>query len=446
MSADLYDEDGRAIFNADDDYEARLDFLREVEEEAGRQRVRRAARDLLAAEDAATVTIPRPVRLTEFLAIPDEPSAYRVDQVWPVGGRVVLSSQWKAGKTTIVGNLIRALVDGDPFLGTYEVTPAAGRVVLIDDELDERTLRRWLRDHGIVNTDAVDVLSLRGRLSTFNILDPACRTRWAAMLRDLQAGRTLFDCLRPALDALGLDESREAGRFFEGFDELLTEAGVTEALVAHHMGHTGERSRGDSRILDWPDAVWKLVRNTDDRGEQELDGPRFFSAFGRDVNVPEGQLSYDPETRRLSLVGGSRKDSKARVAEPAVLEYVKDNPGQSGRQITAAVHAATDHKRDDITAALKHLVSSGEVNTAPGPRRATLHYLSVRVFGSVRAVSEVTESECASALIERALHTHTEQTSERPAHSTTCTACGELLSSWLIEHGATVHPGCETAS
>jgi hypothetical protein len=86
--------------------------------------------------------------LTDFLAVPDEEVAHRVAGLWPTGGRVVLSASHKAGNTTLTGNLARSLVDGDPFLGMFPVAPAR-RVVHLDNELDERMLRRWLGDQGI---------------------------------------------------------------------------------------------------------------------------------------------------------------------------------------------------------------------------------------------------------------------------------------------------------
>jgi hypothetical protein len=46
----------------------------------------------------------------------------------------------------------------------------------------------------------------------------------------------------PALGALGLTESNEdVNQFLIAFDALLVEAGVAEALIAHHMGHVEER-------------------------------------------------------------------------------------------------------------------------------------------------------------------------------------------------------------
>jgi hypothetical protein len=74
----------------------------------------------------------------------------------------------------------------------------------------------------------------------------------------------ILDCLRPILDATGLKEGNEAGVFLVAFDALLKQAGIAEAGIAHHMGHVGERFRGDSRLGDWPDAEWRLVRHDPD--------------------------------------------------------------------------------------------------------------------------------------------------------------------------------------
>jgi hypothetical protein len=149
-------------------------FAREVERHAYDLRVRDAARRKVVAEQTGETERPLAVGLRAFLAVADPPVAYRVDRLWPVGGRVVTVAQWKAGKITAVGNLLRSLADGDPFLGEF-ATVRAARVVLLINELDQRTLRRWLRDQGIRNVDAVRVVPLRGRTATFNLLDPDVR-------------------------------------------------------------------------------------------------------------------------------------------------------------------------------------------------------------------------------------------------------------------------------
>ena len=328
-------------------------LAREVEREAFRLRVREAARESVAAERATAIDLPGLHPLGAFLAVPDEDVTHRVDGLWPTGGRVVLSAPHKSGKTTLTGNLARSLADGEPFLDAYAVRPVT-RVVMLDNELDERMLRRWLRDQSIANTAVVELVPLRGRLSTFNILDPTTRTRWAEHIGP--ADVLLFDCLRPALDALGLSEDKDAGRFLEALDELITEARIAEALVVHHMGHQGERSRGDSRILDWPDALWKLVKDPE-REDEDTSRRVYFTAYGRDVDHPETLLTYHSETRRLSVGGGSRLQRKRDHIADAILEYVTESPGCTQTGIERAVEG----RREVIRAAVKSLVDQGKV-------------------------------------------------------------------------------------
>lgn len=313
-------------------------------------RVNHRAKSLLDESLTADAALDRPalVNLGDFLDQPDDPVRYRVDGLWPSGGRIVLAAQNKSGKTTMVGNLVRSLVDGDDFLGNFTVSRAE-RVVLLDNEMSPSQIRRWLRDQGIANPRAVDVVSLRGKLSTFNILDPATRTQWAQAIG--HADVLVFDCLRPALDALALSEDKESGRFLEALDELVSEAGVSELVLVHHMGHTNERSRGDSRLEDWPDAKWKLVKEDAD----DPNSTRFFAAFGRDVDQPEVRLGFDPANRHLRVDGGSRRQARASEVEAAVQLFVEANPGCSGR----AIEEGLPKNSNDVRKAVKSLIEAG---------------------------------------------------------------------------------------
>ena len=354
--------------NPDDEIEAALDAAHahaiEVERETYRLRVREAARDKLAAEKATAIDLPGVRSLADFLAEPDPELTHRVAGLWPTGGRIVLAAPPKTGKTTLTGNLLRSLVDGQPFLDTFEVQPAT-RVLLLDNELDARMLRRWLRDQGIDNRHAVELVPLRGRLSSFNILDPTTRTRWAEHLG--AADVLILDCLRPALDALALSEDKDAGRFLEALDELTTEAGIPETLTVHHMGHSGERSRGDSRILDWPDASWKLVKDAED--EDQIRRVYFTAGPGRDVDHPETLLAYDADTRHLSIAGGSRKEARTEALAVQVLEYVEQNPGCTQTAIERAIEGKAAH----IRTALRQAVTDGLVIREPGRHNSFLH-------------------------------------------------------------------------
>jgi hypothetical protein len=393
-------------------FEQAAEFARDVERESHTLRVRDAARRKIAAEIGGDTERPKVVGLRDFLAVPDPEIIYRVDRLWPAGGRTVLAAQWKAGKTTVVGNLIRALADGGLFLDTFRTTSAA-RIALLDDELDERTLRRWLRDQQIVKVDAVRLVPLRGRAASFNILDPQTRAEWVAALRG--ADVIILDCLRPILDGLGLDESREAGRFLVAFDTLLAEIGngsvAADGLVVHHMGHNVERSRGDSRILDWPDATWKVVR-------QKPDDPasaRYLSAFGRDVEVTEGRLEYDPAGRRLRFVGGTRIESAADALWPDLKRALDgETEGLSGRAVVDSLTNAGNTYRA-ARDALARAVNLGKVQTRRGPRNAILHTLSASVLRSDTPALRDAECECDSAPIGRTTHTLTPQAGSKTA-------------------------------
>ena len=116
-----------------------------------------------------------------------------------------------------------------------------GTVVILDFEMSTSQVDQWLADQGIVNDDRLIPIPLRGNTSVFDILDASRYAWWVATLRQLGCAYLILDCLRPVLDALGLDEHHDAGRLLVAFDALLSDAGIGEALVVHHMGHVGER-------------------------------------------------------------------------------------------------------------------------------------------------------------------------------------------------------------
>lgn len=339
-----------------------------IEDRLNYLRIDREARRRLDAEQQPPA-VPPPVKsLTQLLAEPDDPVTYRIDRVLLKGGNTMLAAPFKAGKTSLVGNLTRCLVDGDPFLGMFPVNEPAKAVVIADIELSPNTSRRWLRDSQTRNTDAVaDVVSLRGAVSSFNLMDDDCRRFWSTRLRDLGCDYFILDCLRPVLDAIGLDENRDVGRFLVAFDRMLADAGVSDCLIVQHMGHNNERGRGDSRQLDWPDATWTVVRETD-----KLDSPRYFSAFGRDVNVPEGRLEFNPANRHQTYRAGSRGEAKAERALPAVVTVLAGSEGMSGRAVEEAATAG-GHKRDAIRTALKKAVEMELVSVENGAHNAKIH-------------------------------------------------------------------------
>lgn len=344
-------------------------FDARVEAELDQLRVRDTARRRWQKETSPPQPIPAILTLKERLTRPHPPIEWRIEGWQPADTRVLLAAQYKAGKTTLTGNLARCLVDNQPWLGVAPVTPiVSGHVTILDFEMSERQIDGWLADQQIVNDHKITVIPLRGRAGTFDILDETTRKEWATRLTG--TAYIILDCLRPILDALALDEHREAGRFLTAFDTLCDQAGIRDGLVVHHMGHTGERSRGDSRLRDWPDVEWRLVRKTD-----EPDSVRYVSAFGRDVEYPEGEISYDPNTRHLKYLGGSRELSSVKEVLDDVLDVLKEsNDPLSQRAIIALLKDRTEHSRAAIKKAISLGVAEYLIHARSGAHNSNLHH------------------------------------------------------------------------
>lgn len=353
-----------ALFNGHADDRAAIDNRKNA------LRADAAARDELAAETAPAV--PAVIPGGVFLSQPDDKPAWRISNLWPAGGNVVLAAQFKSGKTTLRDNLIGTWCDGGLFLGRYAIIPADEPIFVIDAEMPTATARRWLNAHLISHADRFTYVNIRGAAASLNPLVPSVRTQWARHM--VGHGAVLLDCAGPVMGALGLDENKssDVGRFLAGWEQLLAEAAVPESFVIHHMGHLAERSRGASRLRDWPDAEWRLVRQDDDPAS-----PRYLLAFGRDVEVPESRLDFDPETRRLTVGGGSRRDLAVTKARQAIGELLADEPRLSAHAIELKLGG--DHGRNNVRAALKTAVQDKEVTVETGPRNARLHSLSSSV-------------------------------------------------------------------
>lgn len=327
-------------------------------------RINEDAKLLLAAHKAGEAHPLDAINLTEFLTQPDETEQYRVTGLWPSQGRILLAAAAKSGKTTtIVGNLLPSLVDGRAFLGEHSTQQVTGQVVYLNMEVGERIIRNWMRRAGIINTDQVSVVNLRGKASALTLATQQGRQRFAAFLRSQQAEAVILDPLAPLLATLGLDENSntDVALFFSWWSETLGLADVTDDLVVHHTGHAGQRSRGASRLLDEPDAIWTLTKGLgSDPAEDDpfnTTQPRFLSAYGRDVDHPEEGLDYDPDTGHLAFNGQNRSQTKAISRTNQIADILNDQLPRSVNQICQAVGG----DRNKTYATVKKMVEDGSL-------------------------------------------------------------------------------------
>lgn len=389
--------------------EARLTVLKVKTDDLEKERRRRATKRQADAEERSAEAlklrdqIPATESLADLLADPPEAEEYAVEGLLPTGGRALFPAARKSGKTTARNELIRSLADGVPFLGHFP-TRARSKVTVIDIEMSRAQSYRWLADLGIQNTKAVNMIHLRGKAATFDITDPATRAVWAEELAGSDV--VLLDCLRPILDALGLNENTDAGQFLVAFDALLDESKASEAVVLDHAGHGNDRARGDSRKEDWADALWYL--EMEDR--QDPASERKFRAMGRDVEVAQGTLEFDSETRHLTYVppvpdaAKVAKDreriSRNTAARIAVAEWVREqnNIGVEPTKRDTESYAGADAtvSRAAVRAAVADLIESGELVLTTQGRSHRLHAvdpLAARPLKAVNPFSEPTKPQ-----------------------------------------------------
>lgn len=376
-----------------------------VELELRKIRARREAERTYAREVAPPDPGPQSTSLAALLVEPDDGVDFRFGELWPTGGKVLMSAPPKAGKTTMVGNVVKALADGPDagrFLGRppgqeyradeWRTTGEAGfavtalepgrRVFILDFEMTRRTLKRWFRDLRLAHPDRVEIEEMRGR--RWDPRDDLERARWAEHLRALNVGVLIIDPIGPILQALGVEENSptEVGVVLTALDMLVREAGIGELFVVQHTGHEGERARGASTFLGWPDAIWYLTRDP-------MTDARALRAEGRDVALRETLLTYDRESRRLGLGQGDRASARHSGDAEVIGDLVSANPGATQRELRSLardteIGTKVARAQDAVKAAVDQVL----VHVHQGPNRAQHHYPGQCSDGCFGAKSE----------------------------------------------------------
>lgn len=291
-----------------------------------------------------------------------EPPPPRIAGVLPGRGGAVLIAQAGAGKTTMLANLARDLLEGTPFLGERPVRQVGGRVALLSYEMDAAELIDWCRSAGVDLTRLV-VLDLR------DVPNPLCepfeREVLAMALDALEVEIIMVDTFGRAFTGDSQDSASDVTPWFAMLNEFTrTKVRAKEWIVAAHAGWTDGRGRGSSALHDAPDAVLIYKRDRD----TETRTLRVDKFRGRDP-MPEVAVTMDPDTLRLtSEVATTRSQTHA----AGVVAYVAENPACSSRQVRSGVPG----NEKSVADALDSLVRQGVIVRTPGPRNSWLHHLA----------------------------------------------------------------------
>jgi hypothetical protein len=271
---------------------------------------------------------------------PRPPVQFTVEGIAAIGQNVTITGQYKAGKTLLALNLIRSLVDGEPFLGEFKVNGGGGssRVGFWSMEMSVTDLDGYVDPLGITSDGGGRLAVLSGRGYGVNILTDVGK-QWAInWLKHWGCNTWVVDSHARMCRMAGVDENDNGAvlGMLHRLDEIKEAAGIGELFYLVHTGRgdNGEggiaRARGATVIDDWADARWVLTRQG---------AVRFLAVEGRTVvDMTARSVEFDPETGRMLLGKHDPVSAKVDGLTALIVSLVMDRPGElNGRALRAMV-------------------------------------------------------------------------------------------------------------
>lgn len=282
-----------------------------------------------------------------------------IHDLWPWGTIPMLGGNAKAGKTTVVLDLARALViPGYRFLDQFgpstltEDDLRKGGVVLINaetppDDFEAELDLEHADGDGPRGFVLVEHLEELGGAHIMDLTDPAIYDMWLLRLSwcDVCDGSdewvpnvVIVDGVTAILLAAG--KSIEAvGLWFASFRRLMRELRVPSALAVGHNTMQGAHLMGGTEAQAGPDGLWTYSSDNADDGNSK----RRFSVRPRTggVLVPPTRVLLDMSGRPVirqsagsaltpSAMAPDRVDELARQT----ADYVRENPGADGQRLS----------------------------------------------------------------------------------------------------------------
>jgi len=308
-------------------------------------------RAVRAIEHSSEGGLPGSWSLDDFLTREFPETGFIVDRLVKYGANIHAVAAAKTGKTNLSYNLTKSLADGVPFLGAFETKQIQGRICLMDFELDERQAQEWLNRIGILNKNKVEIFSLRGLPNPFR--SEEARKELAETLKLLDIEFLILDPFSSIYSG-DANSNTEVKNFLKEIDAFKLLSGVKHMVIAVHAGRAQGKTRGASTLDDHPDALWYM---------QKEGNKRYFKAVGRDVDVEESEILFDPNTGEMTFLEFAKKADPLRRMEVEVLRYIGTHPGCNASAIDTAVRGGNTYK----AAARKSLISKGAILEKSGP-------------------------------------------------------------------------------
>ena len=286
-----------------------------------------------------------PESLTKFLEenVPD--TEFVVEGLIAKGSNTSIVASAKTGKTTLVFNLLKALADGEDFLGRFRITDRPEQIGYLNLELTRGQANKWFRKSKISNSSTIHVWNLREKLNPFR-----SESSMRRLADDVRARGITFLVIDPFSGIFKGDTNNndEVKQFLLSLDLFKSLAGISEIVLVVHAGRDAFKTRGASSLDDHPDALIYLYKEGD---------TRFLRAIGRDIHVPDEALNFDHESNSLWLSGANPRDARVDKISLQIFDFVK----KSGKATSSEIEDAVTGSKSSIKAAREKLVATGNL-------------------------------------------------------------------------------------
>lgn len=291
----------------------------------------------------------------------------RIPGLVPSGGFILVSAMRKTGKTTLVMNLMRSLISGDPFLDRYTLDPEPGKIAYLDYEMPRNLAHSWLTGLG-VDTARVKHADLKGRKAW--ISSPRARDLLAQQLEGCSA--LVVDSFSKAFTGSNQNDPGEVSDWLEDLHGWARDTlGVNEVYLIAHAGKDPEKgSRGASSLEDKPDNIIYLASDS----PLDPQARRKIWTLGRmDNDLTPHYLDMDAETKRLRLGGETTRGNNSTDKEGLrnqVKAVIEASPGINVTEIRKKIGGRTNA----VSEALATLEARGDIRMEPGAKNSKKYY------------------------------------------------------------------------
>lgn len=324
----------------------------------------------------------------------DDSYAWTLDRILEPQTRAILAGDEGGGKSLLLMQLMVALAAGRaPYTGAAPQPPR--RVLVIDTELHERTVRRRLGPmarHANLQPGWLTYVLAPAGIDL--VTDPADRHQFATLIDTTSPHVVAVDSLYRAFNG-DPDDPAVIGRLQRLFDQTRDRTGAAIILTAHYRKRGGEKGPASLRSLDdiagsrlmkaWPEIVLDVAKDTvrilkDREGlAPELTLERHSTGTWEQLDDGWPYTLADPAAVQTIDPANTRTWTGHTVVQAELRELLATSDAlmSSNQVVTAlkdrrALDGQKGRRKDTVLAALGELRDLHHVLAVPGDRGALL--------------------------------------------------------------------------